>query len=89
MQIGRHPLPAEQHDAEERRLFYVAVTRAREELTLTSAADHGGVAPRKVSQFVFEALDLSPGAVRARQRSPVPVPGRASSEPHARATQHP
>jgi DNA helicase-2/ATP-dependent DNA helicase PcrA len=46
------------HLAEERRLFYVAMTRARELLVLTSAADHGGVRQRKLSQFVVEALDL-------------------------------
>ncbi len=46
------------HLAEERRLFYVAMTRARELLVLTSSADHGGVRLRKTSQFVLEALDL-------------------------------
>ncbi|MCX5712798.1 MAG: UvrD-helicase domain-containing protein [Candidatus Omnitrophica bacterium] len=44
------------HIQEERRLFYVAMTRAKEELYLTSAADYGGARMRKVSQFVLEAL---------------------------------
>ncbi len=43
---------------EERRLFYVAMTRARDELILTSAADYGGRRARRVSPFVLEALDL-------------------------------
>ena len=43
---------------EERRLFYVGMTRAKEELILTSSRDLGGKRPRKVSQFVIEALDL-------------------------------
>ena len=43
---------------EERRLFYVAMTRAKDELHLTSARDYGGRSARKVSQFVLEALDL-------------------------------
>jgi DNA helicase-2/ATP-dependent DNA helicase PcrA len=43
---------------EERRLFYVAMTRAKEALHLTSARDYGGRSTRKVSQFVLEALDL-------------------------------
>ncbi|MEI8335039.1 MAG: ATP-dependent DNA helicase, partial [Chloroflexota bacterium] len=43
---------------EERRLFYVAMTRARDELILTHAADYGGRRARRVSQFVLEALDL-------------------------------
>ncbi|MCX5707058.1 MAG: ATP-dependent DNA helicase, partial [Candidatus Omnitrophica bacterium] len=44
------------HIQEERRLFYVGMTRAKEELYLTSAEDYGGRRLRKVSQFVFEAL---------------------------------
>ncbi len=46
------------HVQEERRLCYVGMTRAREELYLTSATDYGGARPRKVSRFVLEALDL-------------------------------
>ncbi len=46
------------HLQEERRLCYVGMTRAREELYLTSATDYGGARPRKVSRFVLEALDL-------------------------------
>ena len=53
--------------AEERRLFYVAMTRARDELLLCHAADYGGSRARRVSPFVLEALDLpatdaTPGA---------------------------
>ncbi len=48
------------HTAEERRLFYVGMTRAREELVLTWARDYGGRRSRSVSQFVIEALDLPP-----------------------------
>jgi len=43
---------------EERRLFYVAMTRARDELVLSHAADYGGSRARRVSPFVLEALDL-------------------------------
>ncbi|MCI0581621.1 MAG: ATP-dependent helicase [Chloroflexi bacterium] len=55
------------HLQEERRLFYVAMTRARDELILTHAADYGGARARRVSPFVLEALDLplsagTPGA---------------------------
>jgi DNA helicase-2/ATP-dependent DNA helicase PcrA len=49
---------------EERRLFYVAMTRAKEALHLTSARDYGGRSTRKVSQFVLEALDLPREAAR-------------------------
>jgi len=45
---------------EERRLAYVALTRAREQLYLTaSERATGGVRPRKVSRFISEALDLA------------------------------
>jgi DNA helicase-2/ATP-dependent DNA helicase PcrA len=52
------------HAQEERRLFYVGMTRARRELILTSARDYGGARERKVSQFVLEALDLPKDAAR-------------------------
>jgi DNA helicase-2/ATP-dependent DNA helicase PcrA len=80
------------HLQEERRLFYVGMTRAKDELVLTSAADYGTARPRKVSRFVVEALDLpSPSPLARRSRplealarhqpvappSPVPLrPGR-------------
>ncbi|MFQ5602362.1 MAG: ATP-dependent helicase [bacterium] len=45
------------HLQEERRLFYVGMTRAQKELYLTSARDYGGARPRKISQFILEALE--------------------------------
>ncbi|HEY8800569.1 MAG TPA: ATP-dependent helicase, partial [Candidatus Limnocylindrales bacterium] len=48
---------------EERRLFYVAMTRARDELILSHAADYGGAGLRRPSPFVVEALDLPPASV--------------------------
>jgi DNA helicase-2/ATP-dependent DNA helicase PcrA len=47
---------------EERRLFYVAMTRARDELILSHAVDDGTTSVRRVSPFVLEALDRPPGA---------------------------
>jgi DNA helicase-2/ATP-dependent DNA helicase PcrA len=47
------------HLQEERRLFYVGLTRAKEELYLTSALDYGGKRLRSISQFVVEALGKS------------------------------
>ncbi len=44
------------HLQEERRLFYVGLTRAKEYLYLTSADDYGGKQSRRLSQFVIEAL---------------------------------
>jgi DNA helicase-2/ATP-dependent DNA helicase PcrA len=71
------------HLLEERRLFYVAMTRAKDELVLTSAADYGTTRTRKVSRFVVEALDLpspSPAPRKSQARealarhAPVPDP---------------
>ena len=68
--------------AEERRLCYVAMTRARDELILSHAADYGGARARRVSPFVLEALDLpvaagDPGRRRARP------PRRSSAWPRS------
>ena len=43
------------HLQEERRLFYVACTRAKHGLFLTSGRDYGGVRPKKPSRFLVEA----------------------------------
>ncbi|MGI8872350.1 MAG: ATP-dependent helicase [Candidatus Limnocylindria bacterium] len=72
----------DQHLSEERRLFYVGMTRTREELVFSWALDYGGRRTRRNSQFVLEALDLPPatpsGALRpslverlARNQRPV------------------
>ncbi len=50
---------------EERRLFYVGMTRARDGLVLTHALDYGGKRTRRVSPFVLEALDLPAGTAPA------------------------
>jgi len=42
------------HLAEERRLFYVAITRAKKGLFFTSAEDYGGARKRKLSRFLNE-----------------------------------
>jgi len=42
------------HIEEERRLFYVALTRAKRELYITCAKDYGGVKEKKASQFIEE-----------------------------------
>lgn len=47
----------EQPLAEERRLAYVAMTRARDELVLTSSQETSSGRARRVSPFVEEALD--------------------------------
>ena len=58
--VREAPPEGDHHLAEERRLFYVGMTRAREQLVLTWARDYGGRTARRMSQFVLEALDLPP-----------------------------
>jgi len=67
---------------EERRLFYVGMTRARDELLLTHAADYGGQRARRVSPFVLEALDLpvSAGSAGAGAKASAPIDRLAGLE---------
>jgi len=46
--------PGDVHLQEERRLFYVAMTRAKDGLFFTAAADYGGKRKRKISPFLYE-----------------------------------
>ena len=58
--VREAPPEGDHHLSEERRLFYVGMTRAKEELVLSWAHDYGGRTARRMSQFVLEALDLPP-----------------------------
>ena len=69
------------HLQEERRLFYVAMTRAKEALYLTSAEDMGGRRKWKVSQFVLEALDLPKDATRPFRARAIEELGRHAPPP--------
>ncbi len=48
------------HLLEERRLCYVAMTRAKELLYITGSADHGGKRAKKPSRFISEATNFVP-----------------------------
>jgi DNA helicase-2/ATP-dependent DNA helicase PcrA len=63
-----HLSPGELHREEERRLCYVALTRAREELYTTYARDYGTRIERTRSQFLSEAFDLGKPVAGRRRR---------------------
>jgi ATP-dependent DNA helicase UvrD/PcrA len=83
LELVRETLPEGDYQLqEERRLFYVGMTRARDELVLTHAADYGGQRARRVSPFVLEALDLpvAAGTAGAGARASTPLERLASLE---------
>ena len=55
------------HLQEERRLFYVACTRAKEGLFFTSAEDYGGSRKKKLSRFLIEASIAAPTKKQAQK----------------------
>lgn len=59
---------ADFHYEEERRLFYVAVTRAKDGLYLTSASDYGGSRKKKLSRFLTE-LDFEDESENFKRQS--------------------
>lgn len=73
------------HLEEERRLFYVAMTRARDGVFFTSADDYGGARKKKLSRFLHE-IGIAPvkghSPIRANRRmelSESPVAPRHSA----------
>jgi DNA helicase-2/ATP-dependent DNA helicase PcrA len=88
----RHGRPddAGEHPREERRLCYVALTRARDRLVLSHADDYGGARAARASRFVLETLGLSRPPARAARTdaaetiarfAPVPEPPPAPLAP--------
>ncbi|MFW6140415.1 MAG: ATP-dependent helicase [Acidobacteriota bacterium] len=71
---GEEALPSTElskvHMQEERRLFYVGMTRAKNILYLTWAKDYGLKRLKKVSPFVLEALDLAKASDQTIRTSP-------------------
>ncbi len=61
---------AEMHKEEERRLCYVAFTRAKDDLIATHAVDYGGKRSRQRSEFLSEAFDLGkPAPAQKKKRA--------------------
>ncbi|TMB80632.1 MAG: ATP-dependent helicase [Chloroflexi bacterium] len=60
------PRSRETHIAEERRLVYVAMTRAKDSFFFTNAVDYGGTRAFRPSRFIGEALGRQPERLSAR-----------------------
>jgi DNA helicase-2/ATP-dependent DNA helicase PcrA len=58
------------HFQEERRLFYVAATRAKERLYFTSADDYGGTRSKKISRFLNELGYVAEGEKKTTKLIP-------------------
>src|SRR6202045_210075 len=77
-ELMKEGAPAEQfHIQEERRLFYVALTRARERLTITTLTDKKGTVPTFVEDIVMDPLVKRRDVV---QMAPRVAPRVASNE---------
>lgn len=77
------------HLQEERRLFYVGMTRAKDELYLTAATSYGGRSIRKISQFALEALNLSSPPAVLQPPSAMDRLARGHQEPASAQLQTP
>jgi DNA helicase-2/ATP-dependent DNA helicase PcrA len=77
----------EDHYREERRLFYVGMTRARDRLVLCHAADYGGRRAARTSRFVVEALDLPAPPKGAKGASALEAIARFAPTPDAPASE--
>ncbi len=65
--LAKSPPPSrENHIAEERRLAYVAMTRAKDTFYFTNAVDYGGTRAFRPSRFIGEALGRQPERISAR-----------------------
>ncbi|OQX51105.1 hypothetical protein B5M47_01910 [candidate division CPR3 bacterium 4484_211] len=88
-QLIREPIPSgDAHLQEERRLFYVGMTRSKELLYFTGAKFYGGnKRPKKLSPFVFEVMgeDIEPFLLRrdARQINLFGWRGKEEEKPMA------
>lgn len=72
------------HLQEERRLFYVGMTRARDGLFFTSADDYGGTRKKKLSRFLtelgFERKESTEEFDTVERLSPAPEPLKGKPE---------
>ncbi|MDO8472004.1 MAG: ATP-dependent DNA helicase [bacterium] len=69
-QLQREKIGDSTHEAEERRLFYVATTRAKEHLLYTAAIYYGVTSRKaKVSRFIFETIGESAALINPQTKA--------------------
>lgn len=61
------------HYQEERRLFYVGITRAKQRLYLTSADDYGGARAKKISRFLSELDFMATKKDRSEEKTALDI----------------
>ncbi len=72
--LVREILPqGDAHLQEERRLMYVAITRARDGIFFTLAEDYGGQRRKKPSPFLYELKLLAAPVVAEKKKNPLPA----------------
>lgn len=72
--LVREHLPSgDAHLQEERRLMYVAITRARDGIFFTLAEDYGGQRRKKPSAFLYELGLLAPPIAAEKKKAPLPA----------------
>jgi len=72
--LVREVLPSgDAHLQEERRLMYVAITRARDGVWFTLAEDYGGQRRKKPSAFIYELGLLTPPVEAEKKKAPLPA----------------
>ncbi|HVX23999.1 MAG TPA: ATP-dependent DNA helicase [Candidatus Saccharimonadales bacterium] len=81
-ELQASPSDADEHMAEERRLMYVAVTRAKQEVILSYADRHGSGATRKPSRFLTELFGHEPSGIAADETA---ISGLETFAPAARS----
>lgn len=74
-------LEGNEHLEEERRLFYVAMTRAKSSLTFTYAKDYGGVRAKKPSRFLYELGMVEKEVAAKVSQAPMPVGASSKQAP--------
>ncbi len=68
------------HIEEERRLFYVAMTRAKQGLYFTSADDYGGARAKKLSRFLVELGYVSQENKKAKKQESNSMPEKIATK---------